>query len=132
MFPSRSLSLSLSLSLSVSVLLLLSLTPDSHVSGQQVILPEPSGIYPTIWPQPYQLTVDTSVPNGGPTLYVNPEQFTVTWDQNCADRNPLQAQAEFIDQKLFPIEALEKQDDSLSDEDTRESHARMCDCIIRC
>jgi hypothetical protein len=103
--------MSSSLRLCRLVLLLVGL---ASAVAQQVILPAASSIYPSIWPQPFSLTLNSSLANGGPTLYVDPDNFAVTWDANCADRNPLLTQSQTIQKRLFPISAQPQQDTSLS------------------
>jgi hypothetical protein len=83
------------------------------VSAQQVILPKPSQIYPTIWPQPKMMQINESIPNGGPTLYVDPDDFSVTWDQSIDSRDPLLTQSQTLMHRLFPISADDQLDMSL-------------------
>lgn len=84
--------------------------------SQMLVLPASpqGGPHAALWPQPFLVQFNTSLENGGPTLYVDPDNFEVIWDNLVQVREPLLTQRQEIRKKLFPLPPDPQQDTTLS------------------
>ena len=100
--------------LAAAAVALLCLAQPCH--SQVLVLPASTlpGPHAALWPQPFLVEFNTSLPNCGPTLYVDPSNFQIVWDNLVQVREPLLTQRQEIRAKLFPLPADPQQDPSLS------------------